>query len=436
MSHRPDRSAAPARPGVVLRVGTAQAALGFALTGLGACLVLLARDLDLPTSRLAGLSITFGAGLVVIAALGPMLLRAGVRPAFAGGTLTLAAGVALLAVAPTLALAVVAGLLVGVGGAALVLVTPALLAGPRAAADLARVTAASSTASVVAPATIGALDAAGAGGRLAVLLAVPPLLLLAATSRRLTPPPPPPVGSPAPDTPAPDAPAPDTPAPDAPAPAGAASLPTVAALRAAPPHSGARQAAALVPAHPVARPAVTATAGPLRSEVFRRWARMVLSVAVEFCFTFWAVARLHETGMSAASAAVLGTAFPVGMAAGRLAGPLLLSRLPMVPVSVAVTTAGAVLTAWADHPAAITAALTLAGAGIATLYPITLADLTATPRLTPAHAASLGALASGTAILTAPAALAALAGTIPLSSAFLITLPLLAALLLLRPRPA
>jgi hypothetical protein len=76
----------------------------------------------------------------------------------------------------------------------------------------------------------------------------------------------------------------------------------------------------------------------------------------------------------------------------------------------------------------------VAGAGVAILYPVALAGLVATPRLGAAHAASLGALASGTAILAAPAALARLADVVELRLAFLITLPLLAALLLLRRR--
>jgi hypothetical protein len=76
----------------------------------------------------------------------------------------------------------------------------------------------------------------------------------------------------------------------------------------------------------------------------------------------------------------------------------------------------------------------VAGAGVATLYPVALAGLVDTPRLSAAHAASLGALASGTAVPAAPAALARLADVVELRPAFLITLPLLAALLVLRHR--
>jgi len=155
---------------------------------------------------------------------------------------------------------------------------------------------------------------------------------------------------------------------------------------------------------------------------------------VEFCFTIWAVARLVDAGLTTASAAVLGTAFPLGMALGRLAGPALIGRIPVVPIGSAVTAAGALVVVAAGGPAAITAGLVVAGAGVATLYPVALAALVATPGLTAPHAASLGALASGTAILAAPAALARIADGVELRAAFLMTLPLLAALLVLRRR--
>ncbi|PRY27632.1 hypothetical protein CLV70_110219 [Pseudosporangium ferrugineum] len=104
----------------------------------------------------------------------------------------------------------------------------------------------------------------------------------------------------------------------------------------------------------------------------------------------------------------------------------------MVPIGAAVTAAGAVVVAAAGHPAVVIAGLLVAGAGIATLYPVTLAALTGTPGLSGAHAASLGALASGTAILAAPAALARVADVTGLRPAFLITVPLLALLLVFK----
>ncbi|GAA0809937.1 hypothetical protein [Spirilliplanes yamanashiensis] len=363
------------RGGAVLRAGVAQASLGFSLTGLGAVLVLLARDLGVPVGRLASLPAWFGAGLLLVAVLGPVLLRPGPGPALRAGCATLAAGAALLAAAPGLGLASAGAVLLGLGGAAIVLVTPALLTGPRMAADLTRANAAASVAAVLAPALVGLVDATGlVGGRWAMALVVPPLLLVAAS----------------------------------PAPAVAA-----------PP------AAAGAPGRPAARQAGL------------RWSRMVLSVAVEFCFTVWAVARLYDTGLSAPAAAALGAAFPIGMALGRLAGPVLVRVPGLVRWCAATTATGALGVVAVDHPAVVTAALALAGAGVAPLYPVTLADLVATPGLRGAHAASLGALASGVAIVSAPAGLALLADTTGLRAAFLVTLPLLLVLVLLRPsRPA
>ena len=354
--------------GNVTQAGVAQAALGYAITALGACLVLLAGDFGVPPEDLAWLPATFGFGLLVMAPAGPLLLRASLRPALIGGAVAVAAGSALLALAPVPVVAVVGALLLGAGGAAFALVTPALLAGEGAAVQLTKVNAASSSAAVLAPAAIGGLNATGlVSGRLALLAVVPPLIYLAVTAR---------------------------------------------------------------PVAPVSR--IEPGARPANGTVARRWAVVVLAVSVEFCFTIWAVARLAAAGLAPGAAAALGTAFPIGMALGRLAGPALIRRIPVVPIGAVVTAAGAVLVVAAGHPAAITAGLVVAGAGVATLYPVALAGLVATPRLSAAHAASLGALASGTAILAAPAALARIADVVDLRLAFLLTLPLLGALLVLR----
>ncbi|MFI5937235.1 MFS transporter [Actinoplanes sp. NPDC051494] len=359
----PPRGLAP-----VLQAGIAQAALGYAITGLGACLVLLAGDLKVAPEDLAWLPATFGFGLLLIAPAGPYVLRHGPRLGMVAGALALAAGMSLLALSPTLPLIGAGALFIGMGGAAIVLVTPVVMAG--AAAQLTKVIGVSSAASVLAPAAIGGLDASGIGnGRIALLMGVPPLLLLAVATR---------------------------------------------------------PAAPVVPGGSTARPAVGVTA--------RRWTVVLLAVAVEFCFTIWAVARLTGTGLPASRAALLSIAFPIGMAIGRLTGPLLIDRIPIVTTGAVVTAAGAVTVIVAGGPGPVTAGLVVAGLGVATLYPMTLAGLVATPGLSAAHAASLGALASGTAIVAAPAALARLGDVVELRLAYLITLPLLALLLLLRHR--
>lgn len=345
-------------------------ALGFLLAGLGACVAVLARDLGLPAERLGVLSSAFAVGLLVIAVVGPRVLKVvAIGVVLRIGSIVCALGGVLIAVAPSYGLAIAGGLCVGLGGALLILIAPLLLSGPTAAARLTRVNAFSSASGILAPLAIGAADKVVSTGRLAMLAAVPPLVLLAV----------------------------------------------------------------------IARPGVTheqAVIAPQRLErrvwvqVGRGWARVVLAVAVEFCFVIWAVARLLDSGLTIAGAALLGSAFPIGMAVGRAIGPVhLRGWSPIVPGGL-LAIAGTLLVSLFGTPAVVTAGLVLAGIGVAPLYPVTLAALVATPGLSSARLAALGASASGVAILLAPAVLAALAGVVNLRSAFLITLPLLLALFL------
>jgi MFS family permease len=180
--------------------------------------------------------------------------------------------------------------------------------------------------------------------------------------------------------------------------------------------------------------AVRRVARQVLVQVGAGWLRVVLSVAVEFCFVVWAVARLVATGLPTATAALLGSAFPIGMAAGRAIGPLRMrSWSPVVP-SGALAVVGTLLVSLFDSPALVALGLVVAGLGIAPLYPVTLAALVATPGLSPARLAAIGALASGTAILVAPAALALVARVVEIRTAYLITLPLLAVLVALSRR--
>ncbi|NEA35254.1 MFS transporter [Streptomyces sp. SID13031] len=350
-------------------IGVALAALGFLLAGLGACVAVLARDLDLPTDRLALLPSAFAVGLLVIAVIGPWVLRTvAISVVLRIGSIVCALGGVLIAVAPQYGVAIAGGLCVGLGGALLILIAPLLLNGPTAAARLTRVNAFSSATGILAPLAIGAVDRLISTGRLAMLAAVPPLLVLAV----------------------------------------------------------------------IARPGAThvqqaRTMGVERRvlvQVARGWARVVLAVAVEFCFVIWAVARLLDSGLSIATAALLGSAFPIGMAVGRAVGPVhVLGWSPVVPGGL-LAIGGTLLVSLFGAPAMVTAGLVVAGIGVAPLYPVTLAALVATPGLSSARLAALGASASGVAILLAPAILATLAGVVDLRTAFLITLPLLIALFL------
>ena len=346
-----------------LEIGVALAALGFLLAGLGACVAVLARDLDLPTDRLALLPSAFAVGLLVVAVIGPLVLRSvAISAVLRIGSVVCALGGVLIAVAPQYGVAIAGGLCVGLGGALLILIAPLLLNGPTAAARLTRVNAFSSATGILAPLAIAAVDVLASTGRLAMLAAAPPLVALAV----------------------------------------------------------------------FARPAAThhhpASGGLVVLHVARGWLRVVLAVAVEFCFVIWAVARLVAAGLPMATAALLGSAFPIGMAAGRAIGPLHLREWsPLVPGGV-LAASGTLLVSLFDSPVLVTAGLVIAGIGVAPLYPVTLAALVATPGFSPARLAALGASASGVAILLAPAMLAGLARVVDLRTAFLITLPLLIAL--------
>jgi len=164
------------------------------------------------------------------------------------------------------------------------------------------------------------------------------------------------------------------------------------------------------------------------------WLRVVLAVAVEFCFVVWAVARLVATGLPTATAALLGSAFPIGMAVGRAIGPIRWRGWsPVVPSGV-LAAGGTLLVSLLDVPAAVAFGLVVAGLGVAPLYPVTLASLVATPGMSSARLSAIGAFASGTAILIAPALLAVLARLVDLRTAYLVTLPLIAVLFFLSRR--
>ncbi|GAA3133855.1 fucose permease [Kribbella aluminosa] len=374
-----------------IRIGIALSAMGFVLAGLGACVAILARDLREPTSRLALLSSGFAVGLMLVAVVGPRMLRRWAMPTvLALGSVVCAVGAVLIGVAPSYVVAITGGLLVGLGGALLVLVAPLMLNGPAAASRLSRVNAVASGTGIFAPLAIGTLDTLGPTGRLAMLAAAPPLLFLAFLTPRSR------------QTHQSEEP---------PIPVLIDSAPAVGLGR---------------KWRRVGRRVVV--------DVGAGWLRVVLAVSVEFCFVVWAVARLVASGLPTATAALLGSAFPIGMAVGRAVGPIRINGWsPVVPSSV-LAAVGTLLVSLFDGPAVVAGGLVVAGLGVAPLYPVTLAALVATPGISSARLAAVGALASGTAILVAPALLAVLARVLDLRTAYLITLPLLAVLLLLSRR--
>ncbi|MEU6250297.1 MFS transporter [Glycomyces sp. NPDC047010] len=364
-----DLADSPVDPAVGRVVAFAQIGLGFLVSSFGPYLAGIAVELDRPRGELVWLTMMFGAGLVLAAAIGPAVLRtgAGLVMRVACGVITV--GAVAMAVTPDLRIAGPGSVLVGVGCAAIALATPSLLRGPGAAKRIALAVGVSSAAGVLAPLAFGALETAGVAGRWALLAAVP--VLLTGVVHR-----------------------------------------TVRGVGEAAVERG------HVPVGP-------ASLG---------WLRIVLSVGCEFCFVVWGVARLVDTGVPLGTASALGASFGIGMAAGRLVGTRFVDRSWAVGAAVAVTMAGTVVVYLGQDPVTVTVGIAVASLGIAPLYPIMLGSLVNIPGLTSRHSASIGSLASGTAILAAPAALGWLDGQIGLREAFLLPIPLLLVLLLLTRR--
>lgn len=371
------------------QLGMILGSFGFYVAGVGAIIVILAEDLAVPVSSLSWMGSIMGVGLFIGAVLGPMVLRLGPQVTIAGASLGAAAGMALIALGQSLPVVAVGAALQALVGAGIMLVIPTVLTGPTAESRITRVNAVASVVGVLAPLVIGLFIATGLGGRNALLLAVPTLVLAGIIALRS--------GHRAPDVTIPGAedattgPATTTPGPPAPRPAG----------------------------------------GVVVTVVVRRWLAVALAISSEFSFVIWAVARLVDSGLDAGRAAAVGSAFPIGMAVGRVLGPWVIARVPAVPVGAGLAAAGTVLVVASDAWPVIAAGLLLAGLGIATLYPVTLVRLMTVPGLRPELASSLGTLAAGTAMTLAPAGLAALGGVVELRFAYLVVLPLLAGLVML-----
>ena len=353
-----------------LAAAVGMANVGFYVARIGVVLVVLADDLGVSAERLSWLGSAFGYGLFVVALAGPVLLsRLGQRGVLVTAAAVLGAGSLLLAVMPG-EVAYVGALLQGLGAAGIVLVAPRLLHGPDAAVKLTRVNAVGSVVSISAPVLLGLAVTAGIGARSPMLLVAASMVVLAVLARRL-------------------------PSDDP------------------------------VVVEQTDQPVATLS----RGLVARRWLVLVCSVSVEFAFVVWGVARLTGAGLDAGRAGVVAALFQVGMALGRIAGPRLIARLPIVLVGSAVAGAGTLLVVVGDAWPLVGLGQFLAGLGIATLYPVTLARLMAAPGLRPELAASLGALASATAITLMPTLLAGLALVVDLRLAFLAPLPVLGVLL-------
>ncbi len=338
-----------------------QAAIGWCIGGLGPVLVLGARDLDVPRYQLAWLGSAFGFGLLGAGVLGRRILSHGAAPVTRIGAVIVTAGVLLLGFGTTVPLLIAGGLLQGIGCAAFLIATPALIGVKDRARRLALAVGVSSIAGLIAPAAVALADQVFTTGRVGLI--VPAFWLVIVALRRV------------------------------------------------------RAAEGLG----ISRPATAATRGRrMALDTWRRWSVIVLAVSAEFCFWTWGAARLVDSGVEVDAASGLAASFAIGMAVGRLIGPRSLGRLG--PVSLGALVCGtATLVVIPDvSTGLLVVAMSVAGLGMAVLYPVSLARLLDDPALPEPRLIALAAFASGVAITVTPTLLGVLDRVVEIRYAFVL----------------
>jgi len=167
------------------------------------------------------------------------------------------------------------------------------------------------------------------------------------------------------------------------------------------------------------------------------WAFLVmvgLGVALEMTMLIWSPAYLEQVaGLRRTAAVTAAAAFPAAMLLGRTAGSVLLRRVPPAILYLATLSliAPGFLAFWGGFPAPVTVfGLFVIGLAIALLYPLSLSFAVGAAGAAGNAASARSGLAAGTAVLTAPIALGALADHFGLSRAYLIA-PIIAAAIML-----
>ena len=161
---------------------------------------------------------------------------------------------------------------------------------------------------------------------------------------------------------------------------------------------------------------------------------LTLCIVVEFCFSYFAATFLHEeVGMSTAAAAAGGAAWGCGMAFGRFVTSTWPPPRSIMP-SVALIAVGFVLLWGIATPVSSIAGIGLAGLGASPLYPTRMTALLHRFPRSPDQAATRGSIASGVALLSAPALMAGLRAVTDVRTAYL-AVPLLLAVLTVLARP-
>jgi MFS family permease len=187
---------------------------------------------------------------------------------------------------------------------------------------------------------------------------------------------------------------------------------------------------------------------PSAGQATRGWAQLPAScwllaalvavgIAVEFCVIYFGAELLATIGLRTAQAATAMSGFYLGMLAGRLGGARLTRHagrtVPLLCVSLAVTTAGFLFFWLSSLPVLAIGGLFVCGIGVANLYPLSLALALAAAPGNGDTANAATQLLGGTLVIAAPYLLGSLADHVGLRAAFAVELVLIAISALLLP---
>jgi hypothetical protein len=167
---------------------------------------------------------------------------------------------------------------------------------------------------------------------------------------------------------------------------------------------------------------------------WREWTVLTMCIMVEFCFAYFAATFLHEElGLSTATAAAGAAAWGVGMAAGRFVLSTVAPPRSVVPCAATIAVGFVLL--WVPGVAAVAVlGICIAGLGASPLYPTRATALLTRFPTSPDQGSARGSIASGAALLLAPAVMATLRAVSDVRMAYL-AVPVLLIVLTLLARP-
>ena len=339
---------------------------GYVLNGLGPVMPFLRSDLHLSYAEGSLHSSAFALGMLIAGLLGDNVTRRyGRRRAMGFGLSGLAMGSVLLIAGRVLVFTLSGALLMGSLGTLVLVLVPAIIADEHGAAGaiaLNEANVVSSTCAVLAPLLVGGLARTVFGWRTAFLLGG---LLLVPTVRRL---------------------------------------------------------AALTPSTGPVAAGLPAKVARLPAAYWAYWLLLVCCISLEFTMIFWTADFLHTVAhVQKDTASALVSVFLVAMVVGRIAGSALArvfrSDTLLLP-ALGLTAVGFPIYWLVGITAARLVGLFVTGIGIATLYPLALAQALASAPGRSATASARATLASATAIGIAPLLLGGLADHVGIDAAY------------------